>query len=226
MLDQLIIGDKASLDDFDASLATRSIGVPKMKTIKETVPFSNVTYDFTRINGEPYYEERKLEYGFEIVAEDPEELEDKKAAFAEWVMSVFEADIHDPHIFGFHFRGTYEDLKFKDDDSLEKTTASVTFTAYPYKIANVPKVYETDVSGATSKTLQIINNSSHKITPSILTEGSVRLEIGTAIYDIVSSAAVSFKDGKVIIPPGVMRVNVSPITNAGSVRISFYEEVL
>ena len=42
MIDQLIIG----------GLAKSKKKPPKKKSIKETVPFSNVTYDFTAINGE------------------------------------------------------------------------------------------------------------------------------------------------------------------------------
>lgn len=40
MIDQLIIGDKASFDDFGASVATRKIKMPKKKSIKETVPLT------------------------------------------------------------------------------------------------------------------------------------------------------------------------------------------
>ena len=74
MIDQLIIGDKASCDDYGASVASRKIVPPKKKEIKETVPFSNVTYDFSAINGEQYWEERELEYTLEIIAPTPEEL--------------------------------------------------------------------------------------------------------------------------------------------------------
>ena len=65
MIDQLIIGSKKSYDDFGASVSERTIHQPKKKTIKETVPFSNITHDFSGIDGEVYWEERKLEYIFE-----------------------------------------------------------------------------------------------------------------------------------------------------------------
>lgn len=140
MLDQLIIGDKASYDDFGASVALRSIKAPPKKSIKETVPFSNKTYDFSKINGELYWEERELEYVFEITASTPEELEELKRAFLAWVTQVHEKEIHDPFIPDFHFVGTYDDLEVEDDEGLDKTTLTVTFTAYPYLVANVPTV--------------------------------------------------------------------------------------
>ena len=52
MIDQLIIGDKLSHDDFSDSIALRKINLPKKKSIKESPPFSNITYDFSAINGD------------------------------------------------------------------------------------------------------------------------------------------------------------------------------
>lgn len=107
MLDQLIIGTKASQDDFDASLRKRYIGKPKKKSIKETVPFSNLTYDFSAINGEVYWEEAELEYTFEILASTPEELESKKREFSNWVMNVTNEPIYDPYEPDWHYNGTF-----------------------------------------------------------------------------------------------------------------------
>lgn len=193
MIDQLIIGDKASYDDYSASLATRAIGQPKKKTIKETVPYSNATYDFSAINGELYWEERELEYVFEMTAETPEELEEMKAAFADWVMNVMEEKIFDPFIPDYHFVGTFDDIEFDDDEGLDKTTVSVRFTAYPYKIANYAKEYTYTVEPNSSLTIHIENASSHRVIPTItvsdagitLGYGNLRWYIpqGTVKYD-------------------------------------------
>ena len=90
MLDQLIIADTGSYDKFGASIKEREIHAPKKKTIKDTVPFSNATYDFTAINGEIYWQERTMKYIFEIVENTPEELEERKMKFSNWVMNVME----------------------------------------------------------------------------------------------------------------------------------------
>ena len=68
LIDQLTIKSTSSYDDFEASIKERMIGAPKKKIIKETVPFSNETHDFSGINGEIYWEERTLKYVFEIIA--------------------------------------------------------------------------------------------------------------------------------------------------------------
>lgn len=180
MIDQLIIGDKGSYDDFFASVAERKIGQPKKKSIKETVPYSNVTYDFSAINGEVYYNERELEYIFEMTADTPEELEEMKAAFSNWVMNVFEEEIHDPFIPDYHFIGTYDDMDYADEETLDKTTATVKFTAYPYKVANVVKKYTFTIAGNSSANAVILNNSSHRITPKIKASGELTIKRTTA----------------------------------------------
>ena len=224
MFDQLIIGDKASFDDFRASLATRKIGMPPKKTIRETVPFSNETYDFSRINGELYWEERELEYVFEITANTPERLEEYKAAFADWVLNVFEEKIFDPFVPDHHFLGTYDDMSFEDDESLEKTTASVKFKAYPYKIANTPTVFSVDVPAMNEKTLVVLNGSSHRITPTITASAAFILKYGNDSY---ASTAGTFTDSQLMLGVGVNEVRVQNGNEGESLTlsISFHEEV-
>ena len=108
MFDQLIIGNKASYDDFGASVAGRTIVPPKKKVVRETVAFSNRVYDFSAINGELYWEEQELEYVLEMTADSPEMLEAKKMAFSSWVMNAADEKIIDPFIAGYHFVGTLD----------------------------------------------------------------------------------------------------------------------
>ena len=163
MIDQLIIGNTKSYDTFGASVKERKIHAPKKKTIKETVPFSNKTHDFSAIDGEVYWEERQLDYIFEILADSPEELEEKKTAFFSWIMNVREEKLYDPFTEGYHYLATFEDID-PDDSEIEKSTITVTFTAYPYKIANEATV-TTQTITTSEKTITINNKSSHRIIP-------------------------------------------------------------
>ena len=223
MNDQLIIGNKSSFDDFRASVAKRAIGMPAKKSIKETVPFSNKTYEFSNINGELYWEERELEYIFEIIAPTPERLEELKMFFANWVMNVTEEIIQDPYIPDYHFIGTYDDMECEDDDGMDKCTITVKFTAYPYKISNLPNVYNIAVPSASEKTVTVINNSSHRIVPTITTDCAVIITIEGASYSI---GAGEFTDETLMLPAGAVSV---AIQNNGesdcTMAISFYEEV-
>lgn len=223
MLDQLIIGQKGSVDDFEASVATRTIGQPKKKTVKETIPYSNTTYDFSKINGEVYWEERELEYIFEMTASSAEELEEMKAAFSDWIMNVFQDTLYDPHIPDYHFVGTFEDMEFEDGEGMDKTTATVVFKAYPYKIANTAKTATYVVGPKGRLTVYVNNNSSHPIVPTIntttsivITQGSVRvaIEAGERKYD------------NFILQVGQNTLPIENTENTScSVTFTFYEEV-
>ena len=223
MIDQVIIGDKASYDDFSASMASRKIKQPKKKVIKETVPFSNKTYDFSNINGEIYWEERELEYIFEIMADDPEELEELKSKFASWLMNIQEAEIHDPFITDYHFKGTYEDMSFEDEEDVEKTTATVIFKAYPYMIANVPKVYEVTIAATDEASIPLLNESMHPTTPTITSDIGITLVIGNTSYAL---SAGTITDETVKLPIGLTSITLqNPKTTTCTVRITLYEEV-
>lgn len=223
MTDQLIIGDKGSFDGFEASLASRTIGMPSKKSIKETVPFSNVTYDFSAIDGEVYWEERELEYVFEIIAPTPERLEELKTAFSDWVMNVFQEEIHDPFIPDHHFIGTFEDIEYDDEEGLEKTTVTVTFAAYPYKIANTQKVYEIECPVAVSPTVIIINDSSHPIVPTIRAETDIVMKVDGERFEI-ATGEVTNEDLR--LHAGAVSITIeNGSSKAHKVTILFYEEV-
>lgn len=220
MIDQLIIGSKSSYDDFEASVKERTINAPKKKSIKDTVPFSNITYDFTAINGEIYWEERTLEYVFEITANTPEELEEKKLLFMAWVMNVMGEKLTDPFIKGYYFIATYDDSDI-DDSEVEKTTIQVTFTAYPYKIAEDVKVFAVAVVAGEEVTATIVNESSHRITPTIEAEVACSITKGDTTYTVPSGETTddSFK-----LDAGENTL-VFTAEESGMVNISFYEEV-
>ena len=233
MIDQLIIGDKASYDDFSASMASRKIGNPKKKSITATVQYSNVTYDFSKINGELYWEQRPLEYVFEIIASTPEKLEELKTDFSAWVMNVLNEEIHDPFIPEYHFVGTFEDISFDDEETLDKTTVTVKFKAYPYKIANLPTVIE-GISkvgrfNPTNISIALGNRSSHRVLATVLIKQAsgkvnrVTLDVDGKIEEISVGTQTN-----VYITEGVQTIGLSIEGEAlptVSYTISFREEV-
>lgn len=224
MIDQLRISDKYSYDDFGASVSQRETEYPEKKSIRETVPFSNITYDFSAINGEVYWQERTLKYVFELTANSPEELEDAKTEFANWIMNVFEENIHDPFIPDYHFVGTFEKIATEDDEGLDKTTLTVTFKAYPFKIANNPKHYDAKITAHGSASVAVRNDSAHRVMPTIESDQPIIFVIGNSRYAIpagkTEDATLTFERGltSFIIENG----NDSEC----SVAISFCEEVL
>lgn len=220
MIDQLIIGSKKSYDDFGASVSERMIHQPKKKTIKETVPFSNITHDFSGIDGEVYWEERKLEYIFEILADSPEELEEKKKAFFAWIMNVKNEKLYDPFTKGYYYLATYDDCD-PDDSEIEKSTIAVTFTAYPYKIANTATTTTQSIT-TSEKSININNTSSHRITPTINSTVALTLTVNGSSYSL---PAGELKNETVMLQPGNNTVKFKATSSSGTLTISYFEEV-
>lgn len=134
MIKQLIIGGKKSFDDFGLLIASRNISQPKKKSIKESVPFSNTVYDFSKLNGEIYWEERTLQYTFDIAEITTEEMEKIKSKALDWLMNVHDDDIYDPYIGDYHFHGSFDSDSWSEDFGAGEL--SISFTVYPYKISN------------------------------------------------------------------------------------------
>lgn len=219
MFDQIIVGSIGSFDDFGASVAERKVFAPSKKIVKESVPFSNVTHDFSKINGEIYWEERTLEYVFEILADSPEELEEKKRPFLAWVMNLMEAELHDPFIKDYHFRATFADMDI-DDSEIEKSTITVQFTAYPYMIADKKTVRRFNLT-TEETTVKINNESNHRIIPTISNDVECRIVKGDTSFAIPAGVEVydAFK-----LEPGE-NVLIIQGEKAGSLLFEFYEEV-
>ena len=220
MIDQLIIGNKASYDDFEASVRERAITDGKKKEIKDSVPFSNVTYDFSAINGEIYWEEKELEYIFEITADTPEELEEKKLAFKSWIMNVMGEKLYDPFIRDYHFIATYNDNDV-DDSEIEKSTITAKFTAYPYMIANKPTTYVVELEKSKEITVAIVNGSSHRITPTFNASVAFTVKMGDSSFSVPSGETTD-DSFKLAVGKNVLILQAA---ESGTVNISFYEEV-
>lgn len=223
MLDQVRIGDKYSYDDYEASMKSREVSQPEKKSIKDTVAFSNQIYDFSTINGEIYWEERALEYVFEITADTPEELEDKKRDFLAWIMFIHEANLYDPFIVDYHFIATYDSIDV-DDTEIEKSTIKVKFTAYPYLISNAETTYTIAIPTGETRTSIIVNDSAHKVIPTLSTTAAINIKMGNTSYSLSSGIT---SDEQFELDPGSSTLT---ITNSGTencvLTISFYAEVI
>jgi len=219
--DQLIIGNKASYDDFEANVRERKIPAPKKKSIKDSVPFSNETYDFSAINGEVYWEERMIEYVLEIWAATPEELEEKKQNLVSWLMNVSQEELHDPFILDYHFLATFNDIDINDTE-IEKSTMTVKFTTYPYKISNDKKLLTYNLTESETIKAYIRNDSSHRITPTFISEVPFVLEMNGSTYSVPSGRT---KDYSFWFAPDVNELSLRSAEGSGTLKIEFCEEV-
>jgi hypothetical protein len=134
---------KHSYNDFGITLApSREIGIPNKKKTKLTLPFSNVTYDYSEIFGSQTYEERTLKYTFNIAGRairTKEEMNWIKTTLVNWLMNSHgKQPLYDDTYEGVHFLAEVEgNMSFSENWNYG--FLEVTFTAYPFMIGNQPE---------------------------------------------------------------------------------------
>lgn len=211
---QLIINGKKSYDDFDLCISDRNISPPKKKSIKESVPFSNMVYDFSNINGEIYWEERKLEYSFDIAEISTDKMEEVKSKVSNWLMNVQDTDIYDPYIGDYHFHGSFDSASW--DEDFGEGSLKVSFLVYPYKISNADVVNELEINKELTKT--ITNESAHRIAPTIISSGTFTITLNNKTYSVGNGTHTNvfyLESGE----------NTLTIKGSGSITISYAEEM-
>ena len=218
MIKQLIINNKKSFDDFDVYIGGRTISNPKKKSIKESIPFSDIVYDFSKLDGDIHWEERTLQYEFDIAEISTDLMEVAKTKLVDWLLNVHDTDIYDPYIGDYHYHGSYDSDSWSEN--FEAGTIKVKFSVYPFKIANEPRVETFNLTSG-NNSISILNNSSHRIVPKITSTGSATITIGDNVY---SMGTGEYEDDDLKLEQGSNEwvVNVS---SDSTLTIEFVEEV-
>jgi hypothetical protein len=150
-----------------------------------------------------------------------EELEEKKIAFNTWVMNVFKEKLHDPFIEDYHFLATFENIDF-DDSEIEKTTVTVTFTAYPFMMSNTKRVFTFNIPTASEEVVQFENKSSHKVTPTLIASVPLSFSYNGTTYSIKAGEMTS---DSFRLDAGINMIKIQPVATGGTLRIEYVEEV-
>ncbi|MBR3689851.1 MAG: hypothetical protein IKL97_01960 [Eggerthellaceae bacterium] len=164
---------KHSSSDFGNPYAWSKIGDPKKKVIRETVPYMSGYYDFSRLYGGVAYESREIVYAFDLIEDDPATLHESVTAFVNWLHGIYETEIRDDEIRGYHFRGTCDECEPDYDESGLAATIEATFTCYPFRIADE----ETSVDLAAGEST--VANSGMRVLVTGVTEGSTTITVGS-----------------------------------------------
>ena len=110
-----------------------------------------------------------------------------------------------------------------DDESMEKTTLTVKFMVYPYKIANTPKKYSFVIPASTEITATILNDSSHKVTPTLITDNAVTIKLDNISFSIPTGETT---DGDFKLNVGVNIFTIKNDTETDcNLTVKFCEEV-
>lgn len=125
--------NKHSFKDYGLTLASRSISIPKKNKITATVPFMNGSYDFSCLYGEQTYEERTLEYKFNVIGANKIHLNMIGINVLDWLLDGNKMPLYDDAIPDFYFLAECEEASFNENLSDGQITAK--FKAYPFKIS-------------------------------------------------------------------------------------------
>ena len=212
--DGIRINDRHSYGDFGLSLKSRKIGLPEKKSIRQTVPFMNGYYDFSALNGAPAWNERIIEYAFDVTHENPAELDYFVSYVLDWLGNIHDTDIYDDTSYGYHWHGSYNNAKVTWDDTGLKAEISVSFVVHPFKIAN-----DATVRTMTAGTYTI-NNPGMVVSPIVKSTASAAIQIGNYVSSIPANQEIRLG---IDLERGD---NTVLVTGSGTVTFSFYREVL
>ncbi len=212
--DGIRINDKHSYGNFGLYLKSRNIGLPEKKSIRQTVPFMNGYYDFSALNGAPAWNERTLEYAFDVTNDNPVELDYFVSYVLDWLGNIHDVDIYDDTTYGYHWHGSYNDANVKWDDSGQHAEINVSFVVHPFKIANEPTQYYMTAGTYT------VTNLGMSVAPIVRSDAVAAIQIGNYVSSIPAGEEIRLE---IDLERGE---NTVLVTGDGTVTFSFYEEVL
>lgn len=224
--------NKHSYKDFNLTIKSKDISPPTKKKVKGTVPYMNGSYDFSGLYGEQTYEERVLNYVFNLQCNSKLELDTQKIKILDWLLNSFKTILKDDVIPGYYFNAECEDVSFKEDGS--NAEINTKFIAYPFKISlydegniywddfnfELDYMQETKFDVAGSKTVEIINLAAKKITPTV---------ICSTPFDVIQKGITykfntgTTKDWRFTLDKGL---NNLTLNGTGNIEFVFRKEVL
>lgn len=228
----IIKDNKHSFRDYGLIIKSKYISIPGKQKTTERVPFSNYNYDFSKIYGEEIFEDREIQYVFNLICDTKEELYSKGEKVIQWLYDNTNFKLYDDDVKGYYFLAECLSLDYKEVSALWEIT--VNFKAYPYKIGTynegaIPWDYfnfETDYLQETSfningsKEVKIINSSSKKISPEIICDSDFTLIKDGITYNLKSGSS---KDWRFKLDKNINNITIS---GKGNIKFIFKKEVI
>lgn len=138
--------DQHSYRGLGVTISARDVGAPNKVKVKQTLPFSNITYDFSHLYGAQVFEERQMTYTFDIM--DPGVIDTNtrlnviKTRIVNWLTnSQGKQPLYDDVYPQYYFLAEVESgAGFTENWT--NGTLDVTFTAYPFMISELPEGHD------------------------------------------------------------------------------------
>lgn len=137
---QIKFGGKWSLEDFGLLIGqgtdtNTAVELAKPRILRETVPFMDGSYDYSRMSGKLIYDDRVLRYTFIISGRTRSDVEEKARQLDNWLGSVTDTELYDTDYSHWKFTGVaymgMGDLTFYSSNE-NKAQITAEFTAAPY----------------------------------------------------------------------------------------------
>ena len=213
----IYFNEKHSWYDFHAVISESEKPIPEKKLVEESVPYSNVTFDFSSISGAQAYQDRSLKYKFTVLSSSPRPIERKADGFMRWLYEPSERiRLKDDSEEGYHYLAKCTEISTPEFIG-NVCILTATFKAYPFRIPDGGTAYTTeqtrfpdlnqngrvDVSDATLVLTAVSNIGSGQ--PSGLTEeqeyladadmdGQITAKDAALIQEFVSRAGAGYYD--------------------------------
>lgn len=228
----IIVNGKHSYKDYELTIYERNIGIPAKKKITKTIPYMNGSYDFSLLYGDQAYEEREIEYKFNLTGNNYIELNYKKSMILEWLMKGNKNKLYDDEMPGYYLMA--ECVSVTLEAKRMHYILSCKFNAYPFYISDevvgndIWDIFNFETDYATQNTFQIsgtqnisiYNPSSINISPEVVCSSDIKITKNNINYFFKSG---STKDYRFKLDTGL---NNFVASGNGNIKFNFRREIL
>lgn len=235
MMGQVEFNNLKSFDDFELKTKSIEVSYPTPKVIKESVPFQNGEYDFTELYGETTYENRSIKVTFQydgFKAATRTRLNSFYTKVINWLYNSGENELIIDYEIGV-FKGRVVNVS-----SIEILSGlgeiTVEFDCYPFRTfkyteGDIPWddfnfeldcFQETKFDVIGSKTINMINTGSRRITPTVICSGSFNIVKDSITYKFNPGTTT---DWRFLLDKGS---NNLILNGTGNIEFVFRKEIL
>lgn len=232
MITGITFSGKHSYKDYDLTIASRKINTPEKRKITKNVPYMNGDYDFSLLYGDQCYDEREVEYTFNLIADSRIALNYRKTEIINWLMNSSKEKLYDDEFPGYYLLA--ECINSENELLKNDSTITCKFKCYPFFISDDyvgndlwdPFNFEMDyatqnafvVNGTSS--VNIYNPGALNISPQVICSGDMKVVKGGTNYFFKAGVTTDyrFKLGK--------GLNNLVITGNGKIEFKFRRETL
>jgi predicted phage tail component-like protein len=208
LINEIFFNNKGSYTDFDGILTYFKPQPPAPKIIKSAVPYMNGSYDFSNLYGDTTYNERKIPCKLQFVTKNRNLLYIKYTKVLEWLLGGGKAKLTYATEPGLYYMARVESAPTFETFVI-CGIFEFDFIAYPFKYGENTEGadiwddfnFETDYAQKTkfdvtgSKTIELYNLSSIKITPTVICNSNFSVVKSGVTYNFVTGTTNDFRFG-------------------------------